>query len=134
MTTPPPGHSPFKSKGGPQRVVSALRYSLQGLQAALKHEAAFRQEAALAVIMVPAAFWLGRTLLETVILLATVMLVLVTELLNSAVEAVADALTVEPHPLIGRAKDLGSAAVMITLIFAGIVWLSVIADRWQWLG
>jgi len=115
-------------------VVNALRYSLQGLRAALKHEAAFRQEAALAVVMVPAAFWLGRSLLETVVLLATVMLVLVTELLNSAVEAVADALTVEPHPLIGRAKDLGSAAVMITLIFAGIVWLAVIADRWQWLG
>jgi diacylglycerol kinase (ATP) len=130
----PPGHSPFKSKGGLQRVARALQYSLQGLRAAFKHEAAFRQEAALAVVMVPAAFWLGRDLLEIIVLLATIVLVLVTELLNSAVEAVADALTVEPHPLIGRAKDIGSAAVMVMLMFAGIVWFAVAADRWNWFG
>lgn len=132
--TSPPGHSPFKSKGGLQRVARALQYSLQGLRAAFKHEAAFRQEAALAVVMVPAAFWLGRDLIEIIVLLATIVLVLVTELLNSAVEAVADALTVEPHPLIGRAKDIGSAAVMVMLIFSGIVWFAVAADRWSWFG
>lgn len=132
--TSPPGHSPFKSKGGLQRVARALQYSLQGLRAAFKHEAAFRQEAALAVVMVPAAFWLGRDLLEIIVLLATIVLVLVTELLNSAVEAVADALTVEPHPLIGRAKDIGSAAVMVMLMFAGVVWFAVAADRWRWFG
>lgn len=132
--TSPPGHSPFKSKGGLQRVARALQYSLQGLRAAFKHEAAFRQEAALAVVMVPAAFWLGRDLIEIIVLLATIVLVLVTELLNSAVEAVADALTVEPHPLIGRAKDIGSAAVMVMLIFSGMVWFAVAADRWSWFG
>ena len=132
--TSPPGHSPFKSKGGLQRVARALQYSLQGLRAAFKHEAAFRQEAALAVVMVPAAFWLGRDLIEIIVLLATIVLVLVTELLNSAVEAVADALTVEPHPLIGRAKDIGSAAVMVMLMFAGMVWFAVAADRWHWFG
>ena len=130
----PPGHSPFKSKGGLQRVARALKYSLQGLQAAFTHEAAFRQEAGLAVVMVPAAFWLGRDLIEIIVLLATIVLVLVTELLNSAVEAVADALTVEPHPLIGRAKDIGSAAVMVMLMFSGAVWFAVAADRWNWFG
>ena len=127
--TSPPGHSPFKSKGGLQRVARALQYSLQGLRAAFKHEAAFRQEAALAVVMVPAAFWLGRDLLEIIVLLATIVLVLVTELLNSAVEAVADALTVEPHPLIGRAKDIGSAAVLLALLLCGGLWLAVAAER-----
>jgi len=115
-------------------VARALKYSLQGLQAAFTHEAAFRQEAGLAVVMVPAAFWLGRDLIEIIVLLATIVLVLVTELLNSAVEAVADALTVEPHPLIGRAKDIGSAAVMVMLMFSGAVWFAVAADRWNWFG
>ena len=123
------GHSPYKSKSGFQRVLRAWRYSMQGLQAGLQHEAAFRQEAALAIVLVPAALWLGRSLLEVLMLLAVVVLVLVVELLNSAIEAVCDALTVETHPLIGRAKDLGSAAVMMMLIFAGLVWLSVLVDR-----
>ena len=124
--------SPFKSKSGLQRLARALRYSLQGLQAALKHEAAFRQELALASIMGAAAVWLGRSVLEVVVLLATVLLVLVAELLNSAVEALADAVSIEPHPLIGRAKDIGSAAVLLTLVFSGLVWFAVLADRWQW--
>lgn len=123
------GQSPYKSKSGLQRVFRAWRYSMQGLRAALKHEAAFRQEAALAIVLVPAAFWLGRSTLEVLLLLAVVVMVLVTELLNSAVEAVCDALTVETHPLIGRAKDLGSAAVMMMLLFAGAVWLSILIDR-----
>lgn len=127
--TSDPDHSPYKSKGGMRRVLRACRYSLQGFQAALKHEAAFRQEAALALILLPAAWWLGRNLTEVLILMAVVMLVLVTELINSAIEAVCDALTIETHPLIGRAKDLGSAAVMVTLIFAALVWASVLIDR-----
>ena len=124
-----PGHSPYKSKSGLQRVFRAWGYSLQGLRAALKHEAAFRQEAALAIVLIPAALWLGRNMLEVLMLLAVVVLVLVVELLNSAIEAVCDALTVETHPLIGRAKDLGSAAVMMMLIFAGLVWLTVLVNR-----
>ena len=128
MTTPAP-HCPYKSAGGLRRILSALRYSLQGLQAAIRYEAAFRQELVLAALMVPAAFWLGRSLLETVLLILLVVLVLVAELMNSAVEALADALSVELHPLLGRAKDLGSAAVMLLLIFTASVWGAVAVDR-----
>lgn len=121
--------SPFKSKGGLGRLTGALRYSLQGLAAAVRHEAAFRQELLLAVALTPAAFWLGRSPLEIAALLATVVFVLILELINSALEAVADAVTLERHPLIGRAKDLGSAAVLLALIFAGAVWLTFLYSR-----
>jgi diacylglycerol kinase (ATP) len=124
-----PHSSPYKSKGGLRRILSAMRYSIQGLQAAIKHEAAFRQELALAIILVPAAFFIGRSPLEILFLIASVALVLVVELLNSAIEALADAISVDKHPLLGRAKDLGSAAVMILLIFAAAVWITVLADR-----
>jgi len=128
---PPPLHSPYKSTGGLRRVINALRYSFQGLKAAIKYEAAFRQELALAILLVPAAFFLGRTTDEVFILIASVILVLVTELLNSAVEALADALSVETHPLLGRAKDLGSAAVMLMLFFTAAVWLAVAISRFM---
>ncbi|MCJ9713470.1 diacylglycerol kinase, partial [Bordetella hinzii] len=105
------------------------RYSWQGLKAAVKYEAAFRQELALAVLLIPAAFFLGRTTDEVFMLIASVVLVLVVELLNSAIEALADALSVETHPLLGRAKDLGSAAVMLMLIFTGAVWVAVAVSR-----
>ncbi|MGE8545946.1 diacylglycerol kinase [Alcaligenes sp. WGS1538] len=121
--------SPFKSKGGLGRLTGALRYSLQGLAAAVRHEAAFRQELLLAVALTPVAFWLGRSPLEIAALLATVVFVLILELINSALEAVADAVTLERHPLIGRAKDLGSAAVLLALIFAGAVWLTFLYSR-----
>ncbi|WMD20158.1 diacylglycerol kinase [Achromobacter seleniivolatilans] len=124
-----PHHSPFKSSGGARRILNALRYSLQGLKAAIKYEAAFRQELALAVLMIPAAFFLGRTTVEVFFLIGTVIMVLAAELLNSAIEALADALSVERHPLLGRAKDLGSAAVMLLLIFAGTVWVGVAISR-----
>lgn len=121
--------SPFKSKGGLGRLTGALRYSLQGLAAALRHEAAFRQELLLAAILTPLAFWLGRSPLEIAALLAALVFVLIMELINSALEALADAITLERHPLIGRAKDLGSAAVLLALIFAGAVWLSFLYSR-----
>jgi diacylglycerol kinase (ATP) len=79
--------------------------------------------------MIPAAFWLGRSVSEVFILVMSVTLVLVAELLNSAIEALADALSVEMHPLLGRAKDLGSAAVMLCLIFTAAVWIAVAAGR-----
>lgn len=125
-TTP---QSPYKSTGGLRRIINALRYSFQGLKAAIKYEAAFRQELALAILLVPAAFFLGRTTDEVFILIAAVILVLVVELLNSAVEALADALSVETHPLLGRAKDLGSAAVMLMLFFTVAVWVAVAVSR-----
>lgn len=122
-------HSPYKSTGGLRRILNALRYSLQGLQAAIKYEAAFRQELALAVLLIPAAFFLGRTTVEVFFLIGTVVLVLAVELLNSAVEALADALSVDTHPLLGRAKDLGSAAVMLLLLFTVAVWVGVAVSR-----
>jgi diacylglycerol kinase (ATP) len=124
-----PETSPHKSKGGMRRVFNALRYSLQGLRAAFKYEAAFRQELALAALMTPAAFFLGRTAGEVLLLLLTVVLVLAVELLNSAIEALADAISVDTHPLLGRAKDLGSAAVMLMLIFAGATWAVLLVHR-----
>ncbi|SAI69655.1 diacylglycerol kinase [Bordetella ansorpii] len=124
-----PPQSPYKSTGGLRRIINALRYSFQGLKAAIKYEAAFRQELVLAILLVPAAFFLGRTTDEVFILIAAVILVLVVELLNSAVEALADALSVETHPLLGRAKDLGSAAVMLMLFFTVAVWVAVAVSR-----
>lgn len=124
MTQP---NSPFKSRGGLRRLFNALRYSLQGLAAALKHEAAFRQELLLCLVLTPVAIWAGDTLAEQLLLIATLFFVLVVELINSALEAIADSVTLEQHPLIGRAKDLGSAAVMLSIIGAGIVWIAVLA-------
>ncbi len=124
-----PHPSPYKSTGGLRRVFNALRYSLQGLKAAIKHEAAFRQELALAILFIPAAFFLGRSTLEVFILILPVVLVLVVELINSALEALADAISVETHPLLGRAKDLGSAAVMLMLLFTTGVWIAVAVNR-----
>lgn len=119
-------HSSYKSKGGPSRLFAALRYSLQGLRAAFRHEAAFRQELLLVAILVPVAVWLGRTPLEVILLVGSLLFVLVVELLNSALETVADAVTIDDHPLIGRAKDLGSAAVLLALCLAVLVWVAVI--------
>ena len=91
----------------------------------MRFEAAFRQEAALAVVMIPAAFFLGRHALEILLLIAVVVLVLIIELLNSAMETLADAITTDTHPLIGRAKDIGSAAVFLALLLAGAAWMTV---------
>lgn len=117
-------YSQHKSKGGVSRLLNALRYSKQGLQVAFRYEAAFRQELLAVVILMPVALWISRSVLEFALLLGVLLLVLIIELLNSAVEALADSITLEQHPLIGRAKDLGSAAVFLTLLFAGGVWLA----------
>lgn len=124
-----PKNSPYKSKGGLGRLYNALRYSAQGLGAAFRHEAAFRQELLLVAVLTPVAIWLGRDLGEVLMLLATLLFVLVIELLNSGLEALADTITLEDHPLIGRAKDLGSAAVMLSILFGALVWLGVIVSH-----
>jgi diacylglycerol kinase (ATP) len=121
--------SPFKSKGGLSRLSAALGYSWKGLKAAVRYEAAFRQELAVAAILLPFAFLLGRSAIEVLALFGSIVLVLVVELLNSAVEAVADAVSLEDHPLLGRAKDLGSAAVFLAVAFALAVWLTFIFLR-----
>ncbi len=123
--TPNP-ESAFKSRGGARRVWNAMRYSLAGLRAAVKHEAAFRQELALAVPLLLLVPWLAPGRWQALLMAGSVIAVLVVELLNSAVEALADAVSVEPHPLLGRAKDLGSAAVMLSLFFVVIVWVVVL--------
>jgi diacylglycerol kinase (ATP) len=106
--------------------VNATRYSLAGLAAAARHEAAFRELAILCVVAVPAAFWLGKTGVERALLIGSVMLVLIVELINAAVEATVDRISFEHHRLAKRAKDIGSAAVMLSLVGAAAVWLLVI--------
>ncbi|MEZ5598205.1 MAG: diacylglycerol kinase [Pseudomonadales bacterium] len=118
-----------RSDGIGRRIVNATRYSMQGFSAAWKHEAAFRQETILCVALTPAAFWLGRSIGEVTALLAVMWLVLLTELLNSAVEAAVDRQGEERHPLSGRAKDMGSAAVFVSLSLVVLVWGSVALQR-----
>ena len=121
--------SPFKGATGLRRVISAARNSLAGLAEAIRCEDAFRQELVLAAILLPLALWLGRGGMERALLVGSVLLVLIVELLNSAVEATVDRISFENHRLAKRAKDIGSAAVLITLLNAALVWLLVVIDR-----
>ncbi len=108
--------------GGIVRIWRATRYSWQGLRAAVRFEAAFRQELTLAVILAPAGLWLGGNGMERALLMGSLLLVLITELLNSAVEAAIDRHGAETHDLAGRAKDLGSAAVFVALVNVPVTW------------
>jgi len=114
---------------GIKHVFDAFGYSLKGLKAAITHEEAFRIELLAVAIMLPLAFWLGRTPLEYAMLIGSLLLVLIVELINSAVEAVVDRVSVEHHELSGRAKDLGSAAVMLTLFVVALVWGAILYER-----
>jgi diacylglycerol kinase (ATP) len=111
------------------RVVRALGYSFKGLEAAYRKESAFRQELILAVVLVPAALWLGRNGIERALLIGSVLLVLVVELLNSSVEATVDRGGKEWNKLAARAKDMGSAAVLIALLLMAMTWILVLWDR-----
>jgi diacylglycerol kinase (ATP) len=122
----PAAHSAFKSTGGVARVFKAAGYSYQGLRAAIRHEAAFRQELLVGVPLVALALWLHPGRWQTLALVGSVVLVWVVELLNSAIEALADAISTDHHPLLGRAKDLGSAAVMLCLLGAAATWAVVL--------
>ncbi|NOY66044.1 MAG: diacylglycerol kinase [Gammaproteobacteria bacterium] len=104
------------------RVVYAAKYSWQGFRAAFKTEAAFRQELFFAVILIPAAFWVGNNAVEVSLLIASVLLLLIVELINTAIEAVVDRFGEEWHELSGVAKDVGSAAVMLAIILIFTVW------------
>jgi diacylglycerol kinase (ATP) len=114
---------------GPRQILRAARYSAQGLKAAWKHEASFRLEAYLLLIMLPLAFFLGRNALERAILAAVVILVPTMELMNGALEAIVDKTTPEHHILAGRAKDMGSAAVTGCMLIVIIVWGAVALER-----
>lgn len=111
---------------GIRRIIRATRFSFQGLTAAFKHEAAFREEIILAVILSPIIIWLNVPILDKLLLTLSLALILITELMNSAIEAVVDRISDEIHPLSGRAKDIGSAAVFIALCFAAITWGCII--------
>jgi len=127
--------SEFKSVDGFTRIISAIRYSRQGLAHAVRHEAAFRQELMACSVLVPLAIWLPLPLVEKLLLLGSMALVLITEIINSAIEAVVDRVSLDRHPLAGRAKDLGSAAVMIAVVWCAVVWLSLAGPvLWHWRG
>ena len=127
---PPPDSHPHRTRTGLSRLWHATGYSLAGLRAAWS-EKAFRQEVLIAIVLLPLAFWLGQSWLETVVLLAVTLLVLITELLNSAVEAAIDRFGGELHPLSKRAKDLGSAAVLLSLLIAASAWLVAAYHRFS---
>lgn len=120
--------SPYKGKTGLRRVWNALHYSIAGLRAAFKHEDAFRQELTLALVLIPAALFLPASTTGKALMVASVLLVLIIELLNSAIEATVDRISLEDHRLAKRAKDIGSAAVLIGLINVLIVWALVLFD------
>jgi len=117
-----PVESPFKGKTGLPRLMNAFGYSLEGFKAAFTHEDAFRQEVFLAIVLIPLAFYLGDSAVERALMIASVLLVLIVELLNSAIEAAVDHTSTEKHALAKRAKDIGSAAVFLALAIVAIVW------------
>jgi diacylglycerol kinase (ATP) len=121
--------NPHKGRTGLDRIRHAAGYSLDGLTSAYRGESAFRQETWLAVVLVPLAFWLGQTWIETALLAGSVVLVLIVELLNSAVEATVDRISFELHELAKRAKDFGSAAVFLSLAVTGAVWAAALWHR-----
>jgi diacylglycerol kinase (ATP) len=118
-----PGNTGFR------RVINATFFSFAGLRIAWKNEAAFRQECVLSVVLVPLAFWLGESAVQTSLLIGTCLLVLIVELLNTAVENVVDRVGTEHHELSGQAKDLGSAAVFVGLVLTATVWGLIAWER-----
>ncbi len=129
MSTEPIDPGMHKNKGA-KRVFRAFFYSMDGILSAFKHEAAFRQELVLATLMIPVSFLLNVPLMHHLVLVCSVLLVLIVELLNSAIEAVVDDISLSNRPLAKRAKDLGSAAVFISLMNCLICWVSVIVVNW----
>jgi diacylglycerol kinase (ATP) len=121
--------NPHKGRTGIDRIVRATGYSLAGLVAAYRGESAFRQEFWLAAAMLPAAFWLGRSWVEVALLGGSVLLVLIVELLNSGIETAIDRVSFEIHELSKRAKDLASAAVLLSLLLCGAVWSAALWQR-----
>jgi diacylglycerol kinase (ATP) len=118
--------SPFKGKTGLLRIWKALSYSLAGLRAAFRHEDAFRQECLLAIVLIPLALFIPTSAIGKALLIGSVLLMLVVELVNSAIEATVDRVSLEHHRLAKRAKDIGSAAVLLALVNLALVWALVI--------
>lgn len=120
---------PKSNRRGLGRLVAATGFSIAGFRSAWRGEEAFRQEVVLAVLLLPAALWLGQTMLQRALLVGSCLVVLVVELLNSAVEAVVDRIGDAPHELSGKAKDMGSAAVLLSLALVAIIWGAIAWDR-----
>lgn len=115
-----------ENKANFQRIINATGYSLKGLKSAYLHEAAFRQEVWLAAILIPLSFWLGENIIEKILLIGSTLLVMITELLNSAIETTIDRISSEYHELSGRAKDIGSAAVFMAMLLFSITWIGIL--------
>jgi len=120
--------NPQKARTGLNRIIHAGGYSIQGLKAGWG-ETAFRQEAIASIFLVPAAFWLGRNWVETALLAGTVLIVMIVELLNTGIETAIDRIGPEWHALSKRAKDMGSAAVLLSLLLCGGVWAAALLQR-----
>ena len=121
--------SPHKGKRGLQRLLNAFGYSCSGLQEAFRNEDAFRQEVLLAVVLIPLAFLVEHHMLGRALMIACVLLLLIVELINSAIEATVDRISLEDHRLAKRAKDIGSAAVLISLLNLAVVWALVLLNQ-----
>ena len=121
--------NPHKGRTGMDRVIHAAGYSMAGLAAAYRGESAFRQEFWLAIMLTPLAFWIGRNWVEITLLIGTALLVLIVELLNSGIEAAIDRVSLDWHDLSKRAKDLGSAAVLLSLLLCAGTWLTALWQR-----
>ena len=120
--------SPHKGKTGLKRLLNAFGYSCSGIREAYRNEDAFRQELWLAAILLPLSFWLNTTGIGRALLIGSVLLLLIVELLNSAIEATVDRISLDDHRLAKRAKDIGSAAVLLTLVNLALVWLLVLLN------
>ena len=118
--------SPYKGKTGIRRLANAFTYSVAGTLAAFKHEDAFRQEAILSIVLIPLAIHLGQTAIEQALMIASILLIIIVELLNSSVEATVDRISVKRHKLSKRAKDIGSAAVFFSLVNAAVIWFLIL--------
>lgn len=123
------GESPFKGKTGLRRLLNAFGYTVHGFASAFRHEDAFRQEVLLAAVLIPIALVLDVDGLGRAMMIAAVLLVLVVELLNSAIEAAVDRISLDRHQLSKRAKDLGSAAVFVSLVNVVAVWALVLLEK-----
>lgn len=118
----------YSGNTGLTRIIKAAGYSWKGLRSTFKHEAAFRQELALCVVLAPLGLWLGDTGLERAVLMGSLFLVLIVEVLNSGIEAAIDRFGQERHKLSARAKDMGSAAVFLSLVNVAVIWLLILVD------
>jgi len=120
--------SPHKGKTGITRLMNAFKYSCAGLKEAYRNEDAFRQEVTLAIVLIPLTFFLEHGMLGRALMIACVMFVIIVELLNSAIEATVDRISLDDHNLAKRAKDIGSAAVLLSIVNLIVVWLLVLLN------